>query len=185
MKELHLEHIWESETIQLGSNFNNLVKKLIMRKEEDEWREGVEKKIKLRLYKNLKNRLVLEDYVVELDREKRRQLTMLRGGTNKLRIETGRWRKESENERVCNVCLCAQVEDERHFLLACPRYVKERVEMFDKIREECNLDYVENMNEEWQMNVLIGVGWKKKGKEIREIGLEYIRKAYEIRKRYV
>ena len=63
----------------------------------------MEKKSKLRTYRKLKSRLVLEDYVVELDREKRRHLTMLRGGTNKLRIETGRWRKEREQERVCNV----------------------------------------------------------------------------------
>ena len=61
---------------------------------------NVAKKSKLREYRKLKSRLVLEDYVIELDREKRRQLTMLRGGTNKLRIETGRWRGESEEERV-------------------------------------------------------------------------------------
>ena len=46
---------------------------------------------------------------------------MLRGGTNKLRIETGRWSNESEPARVC---LCCETEDERHFLLRCPRYVK-------------------------------------------------------------
>ena len=56
--------------------------------------------------------------------------------------------------------------------------------MFERIREEWELEYVEEMNEEWQMNVLIGVGWKKESRKIREIVLEYIRKAYEIRKRY-
>ena len=147
-------------------------------------RAGREKS-KLRLYKKLKTRLVLEDYVVELDREKRRQLTMLRGGTNKLRIETGRWRNEVEQERVCKVCLCEEIENEKHFLLACPMYVRERAKMFRRIREEAELEYAESMDEEWQMNVLIGVGWRKKGREIREIVLEYIRKAYDIRKRYV
>jgi len=68
-----------------------LVRKLIKRKDEDEWREEMNKKRKLRLYSRIKTRLQLEDYVVELDREKRRQLTMIRGGTNYLRIETGRW----------------------------------------------------------------------------------------------
>ena len=63
--------------------------------------------------------------------------------------------------------------------------MRERVEMFTKIREECELEYVENMNEEWQLNVLIGIGWKNKGKEIREIVVEYIRKANEIRNRYI
>ena len=55
---------------------------------------------------------------------------MLRGGTNKLRIETGRRVGESKEERVCNVCLCEEVEDEKHFLLGCRMYVRERVEMY-------------------------------------------------------
>jgi hypothetical protein len=177
LQNLNLEHLWQSEKIELGSNFSNVVKKLVARKEESEWREEIEKKPKLRLYKKLKSRLVLEEYVLDLEREQRRHLTMLRGGTNKLRIETGRWSNESEPARVCNVCLCCEVEDERHFLLCCPRYVKERIEMFEKIKNEAEgeLDYIENMNEEWQIQFLIGVGWNKKGKEIRKI-VEYIRK---------
>ena len=57
--------------------------------------------------------------------------------------------------------------------------------MFERIKDECELEYVEEMDEEWQMNVLIGIGWRKKSKRIREIVLEYVCKAYEIRKRYV
>ena len=185
LKQLNLEHVWESEQIQLGSNFNNMVRKFIKIKEEEEWRERMEKKSKLRLYRQLKNRLKVEDYVVELDREQRRLLTMLRGGTNKLGIERGRWRERSENERLCPVCLCEEIEDEKHFLLSCPMYVRERVKMFNRIRQECELEYVEEMNEEWQLNVLIGIGWRKQSKHIREIVIEYIRQAYEIRKRYV
>ena len=126
MKDLHLEEVWESEKLPVGKNFDSLVKKLVRKKEENEWRENMNKKSKLRLYRKLKNRLVLEDYVVELDRAKRRQITMLRGGTNSLRIETGRWRGESEEERVCDVCMSTDVEDEKHFLLHCPMYVSER-----------------------------------------------------------
>jgi hypothetical protein len=185
LKDLHLEHIWESEKTELGSDFSNLVRKGLKQKEESEWREQVERKSKLRLYKTLKTRLVLEDYVVELEREKRRQLTMLRGGTNKLRIETGRWRNEVEQDRVCRVCLCQEVENEKHFLLACPMYVRERANMFRRMSEEVGLEYAECMDQEWQLNVMIGVGWRKQGREIREIVLDYIRKAYDIRKRYV
>ena len=118
---------------------------------------------KLRLDRKLKETLVVEDYVIELEREKRRQLTMLRGGTNKLRIETGR-KKERENERVCKMCLCEQVEDEKHFLLACPMYVRERARMYARISEECELEHVESMDEEWQIQLLIGGGWREKNK---------------------
>ena len=39
-------------------------------------------KTKTRTYRKLKDKLELEDYVISLDREQRRQLTMLRGGTH-------------------------------------------------------------------------------------------------------
>ena len=64
-------------------------------------------------------------------------------------------------------------------------YVRQRVEMFARIREKCKFDYVEQMEEEWQLNVLIGIGWKKKGKEIREIVVKYIREANNIRNKYI
>ena len=73
------------------------------------------------------------------------------------------------------MCTCSEVEDERHFLLKCPKYMKERIEMYERIKAKIvELDYIENMDEEWQLNILIGVGRRKKGKEIRSIVLNYI-----------
>ena len=60
----------------------------------------MEKKSKLRLYRKLKSRSALEDYVVELERGERRLLTMWRGGSNKLEIERGRWSGRSKQESV-------------------------------------------------------------------------------------
>src|ERR1700722_10272407 len=54
LKELHLEHIWESEKFELGQNFDNLVRKAIKMKDEEEWRENMKSKRKLRLYRKLK-----------------------------------------------------------------------------------------------------------------------------------
>jgi len=55
LKQLHLEHLWESEKIESEQDFNKLVRELIKQKEEEEWREKVSKKSKLRLYRKLKN----------------------------------------------------------------------------------------------------------------------------------
>jgi len=110
---------------------------------------------------------------------------MLRGGTNNLRIDVGRRKNLRKEARVCLACLCEEIEDEKHFLLSCPMYVRERVEMFKKIREKCKLEHVERLDEDSQLNVLIGIGWRNKEQELREIVLEYIRKALDIRKRLV
>ena len=83
------------------------------------------------------------------------------------------------------MCLGKAIEDEKHFLLGCPIYVRERAKMFDQIRDRCQLEYAETMDEDWQLDVLIGHGWKEKGKEIREIVLEYMKKANEIRSRFL
>ena len=123
----------------------------------------MEKKSKLRTYRKLKSELKLESYIIEVERRRRRHLTMLRGGTNKLRIERGRWVGEREEERVCRVCGCEEVEDEKHFLLGCSRYVRERVEMFENIKEvDKRLEDIERKCEADQLDILIGRGWKDK-----------------------
>ena len=43
LKFLDLEHLWKSEKPKLGSNFSNLVKKIIKIKDESEWRTNREK----------------------------------------------------------------------------------------------------------------------------------------------
>ena len=73
----------------------------------------------------LKSELKTEEYVIEIERKER--------STGELR--RGRWVREKEWERVCLVCLSDRVEDEKHFLLDCPRYVRERVGMFERIKE--------------------------------------------------
>ena len=67
LKDLQLEHVWESEKIGREKDFYKLVRDLIAEKEK--WSEKASKKEKLRNYIKIKNSLGLEDYVVELDRE--------------------------------------------------------------------------------------------------------------------
>ena len=47
------------------------------------------------------------------------ELVKLRGGTNRLRIEQGRYEKEEVEKRICLFCDSKQVEDEKHFMLTC------------------------------------------------------------------
>ncbi len=43
---------------------------------------------------------------------------MLRCGTAPVWIETGRYENIALNDRICQLCDCGKVEDERHFLIS-------------------------------------------------------------------
>jgi hypothetical protein len=87
---------------------------------------------------------------------------------------------------VCLVCLSEQVEDEKHFLLDCPRYVRERVVMFERVKEiSRELEDIERREENEQLDILIGRGWKDKTKQIRQVVLEYMYQADKERRKFI
>jgi len=104
--------------------------------EQEEWRLEIEKKPKLRTYKSVKTSLALESYLLsEKERRGGYILITLRTGTNKLRIETGRWKRPVEpvDERKCLVCVHEDIEDEKHFMLFCRGYAHFRASLFQQI----------------------------------------------------
>ena len=66
-------------------------------------------------------------------------MTRLRGGTNELRIETGRYpvtnrdRPLDVSERRCLICMNGEIEDETHFMLDCDEYEDLRQRMLDVV----------------------------------------------------
>ena len=85
-------------------------------------------------------------------------MTMMRGGTNMLRIERGRWKGEKPEERVCQVCMRNQIEDEQHFLLECKMYESVRVKMYMEIAQTTNGKYEMHRmknDKQWMMDALI------------------------------
>ena len=94
---------------------------------------------------------------------------------------------ETVAERRCMVCLGESVEDEEHFLLNCPMYVRERARMFEEIRSKCKIDVEKSRVKEEIINLIIGngVGDGELGREVRKIVMIYILKANKIRSKYV
>ena len=82
------------------------------------------------IYK-LKHKLEREKYLEIRNRYGAPELTKIRGGSNRLRVETGRWTKIPE--RFCELCLENKVEDETHFMLFCPVYNNLRDQMWKEI----------------------------------------------------
>ena len=141
LEELGLERAWENEEEVKGKGWEAAVSKAIFEREQKQWLERMEGKEKLRTYRTLKRKLEYEEYLNGGGGEGREALTAVRGGTNALRIETGRHRITNRHraleveERVCLVCASGEVEDERHFVMRCSYYADLREKMWEEVGE--------------------------------------------------
>ena len=128
LTSLGLGHIWDTEEVGSEKDWKSLLKSSIQAREEKEWITEMRKLPKLRTYQKLKFVLEREEYLETiLDSEQRRRVTALRGGTNSLRIEVGRWTGEALQDRTCTLCAKREIEDEGHVLLWCSAYARERM----------------------------------------------------------
>ena len=138
-----MEEIWQQGTIECDEKtWDKELREKIQEREEKEWRERMNTKPKLRTYRTLKQTLKFEPYLKHDDPQAREIMTRLRGGTNGLRIETGRYpntnrdRRLEPHERRCLLCMSDEIEDEKHFVLQCVLYEDLRKKMFDVVKTE-------------------------------------------------
>ena len=137
MKEMGLEGCWEKQDVMKvdKGTWRSIIWKKIQDKEQEEWRIRMDGKRKLRTYKTIKRELVTEKYMEEGTAQQRRVMVMMRGGTNDLRIETGRYEKLEEGERICIFCESGEVENERHFLCRCEAWKDEREVVLREVKK--------------------------------------------------
>ena len=159
---LNLGHLWASEEIGDYNDWSRLAKTSVTQQDANLWSLFMQKKAKLRIYRTIKTVLRQEEYVKwPLTPEQRSIYARIRSGSLQLRIESGRWSKVPEEERVCQVCLTGKVENETHFLLHCYAYDRSREGMFRLIKDSTGYDLnVMRDNNEWLLDVLIGHGLK-------------------------
>ena len=103
----------------------------------------------------LKKELKVEPFLGVYHRGGIPELVKMRGGTNRLRIEQGRYTKEKLEERICLLCNNGRVEDEKHFMLDCITYEDLRTKMWSSV-EEITGESKESIPEEERLNALIG-----------------------------
>ena len=185
---LGLEEVWEGERVGPAEEWGPIIKSAIAAREEREWAREMSEKPKLRTYRKLKSKLSFEPYLNCGDSWRRSLMTMMRGGTNMLRIERGRWDNEKIEERTCRVCMTDQVEDEQHFLLDCSVYKSERESMYREIERLTEWKYnIQTMkhDKDRMLDVLIGQGLPEKTQEIVEVVFTYLNRLVKIRKGFV
>ena len=89
MEELKLDEYWEANKALDEEQWKKLVKSRIHEREEKTWLGKINEKPKLRTYVKLKHKLEQEQYLLVRDRRGVPELTKLRSGTSRLRIEKG------------------------------------------------------------------------------------------------
>ena len=102
---------------------------------------------KLRTYKLFKTTYAEENYVkIIMQRNHRSAFAKFRMGVAPLRIETGRYERLEEEQRVCFNC-GDTIESEEHVLLECPLYQQIREPWFVKLRQHIPDFYVKTKQE--------------------------------------
>ena len=101
---LNLEHVWFSEEIGEYKDWIKLAETSVCQMDANLWSRDMQKKTKLRTYRSIKSALRQEEYVVwGMPPEHRRCYARIRSGSLQLRIESGRWNKEPEKDRVASL----------------------------------------------------------------------------------
>ena len=126
-----------------------------------------------------------EEYLA-LPLEQRSGIAGMRSGTNSLRVETGRWRGEALENRICMLCGTGAVEDETHFLLSCEIYSELRQQMYHQIEEATGLRFqIMQGDSQWILNASLGggIGDKSTRAVIHGVVARFIRAALKQRRK--
>jgi hypothetical protein len=201
LKEIGMEETWNNNilTQSEAKQWRSTVKEKIKEREQAQWRERMQHKPKLRTYRQLKTQLRFEQYLMTKDREEREAMTRLRGGTNELRIETGRYaitnrdRRLELNERRCLICMSGEIEDETHFLLDCSVYEDVRQELLDVVSSTLSkqLQHIEigkaRQDEEGRKKIMAALGGElfSSTPELRAAALHFCKRAMRRRNKIV
>ena len=156
MYKLKLDREWHTEQIPEEDEWNSVVREKIHEREQYKWRVNCLLKPKLRTYSKLKSKLRVEPYLDVYHRSGIPELAKLRGGTNRLRIEQGRYVKEAVEDRKCMFCVSGEVEDETHFMISCAAYSDLRRKLWTEFEEVTGTAEASFETNEQKMNALIG-----------------------------
>ena len=107
------------------------------------WSNDLSKFPKLDTYRKIKSDFRMETHTLYVRTKRHEQaLTRLRVSSHNLHIERGRHCRPitPRNERLCHFCCLYQVDDEKHFLMACKFHSAERQSLLEAISSILKLD---------------------------------------------
>ena len=121
LNNLGFNYLWNNE------NVSNMQLKRVIETLYDQHLQGFYAELrgssKLTTYNQIKGSFTTEKYLSSVKNTKHRTaLTRLRCSAHRLLIEEGRFRNIERSERLCNKCNMQAIENEYHFVMACPFY---------------------------------------------------------------
>ena len=137
LKEIGYEDIWNMSASDI--NLKELLKEarnVLMDKVKAQWERDLFSQNKLRVFRTYKQDFMAENYVIcNLSKTVRSFIAKLRSSTLPIRIETGRFERLDETDRLCKYCetVPPSIENEVHFMFECNAYAMRRVELLNHV----------------------------------------------------
>ena len=119
---------WDNQKVDCKVSFERLAKQKLWEGYITKWKEDIADSTDGRIFRYIKEDFKFEKYLELGDRRLREAISKVRMSSHLFYIERGRWGKPiiERVDRLCDVCNV--IEDEKHCLLECPKYVNERRE---------------------------------------------------------
>ena len=137
LSDANLQTYWLDQQVNNENLFLRTMKENLYSKYKNNFEEQLallDSQRKLRTYKQFKKVFCLESYMLTLPSVTYIQsIARFRLSSHNLRIELGRLAKPklAVSDRLCLQCNSGAVDDELHFLMACPKCHKERKVLSD------------------------------------------------------
>jgi hypothetical protein len=152
LKELGMESLWWTEKLDGAKKWNTRVYSMIQQREERRWKQAMASNVKLELYRQVKQKLKLELYLLdERSRPGRVEFGRYRSGSCSLRIDKGREEGLGREQRLCKLCSFG-IEDVAHVMMVCPAYEYDRGVLWSKIEQACGI-HLPTCTQKQQMDV--------------------------------
>ena len=136
------------------------VRQMFQNKDNEIWKNNLEKYPKLRTYTKYKHEYKLEPYVFKIyDRSHRSIMAHFRSGMLPLSLETGRYTNIPEHFRICLFCNSNSIENEVHFIFECSLYDQLRQTMLNDVMTKIPDFLLQSIDE--KLSILISENYVK------------------------
>lgn len=123
--------MWENQFHLNQTNIHKQVKQTLIDQFKQQWHEQLQESNKGRIYNSFKEQFEFEPYFKTLSTQESMTIFQYRTANHRLPVETGRYDGTPFVDRVCTLCNMRNAQPvgcERHYLLECTFFSRERSE---------------------------------------------------------